>query len=78
MWRNSCCHDIDMLCWLFPNAISIEFDSDYKVDPSKSVVQIKGLIKHKTAASSTAFAIDYCKEYGSYVQRVVADGVCYG
>lgn len=58
--RNSCCHDVDLLAWLFPDS-KIAFDAEKSnFDETDSVIQLQGKIKHKDSSSSE-FHIDYAK-----------------
>lgn len=80
--RNSCCHDVDMLCWLFPESmLTFAHGGDAGGGPAlvaaTSTINLAGTLVHKDG-SSTSVAINYCKGHGSYVQRVTVDSRCFG
>ena len=78
--RNSVCHDVDMLCWLFP-ASTLTFAYGAGAGPAvvaaNSTINLAGTVQHPDG-STTSVAINYCKEHPSYVQRVTVDSQCFG
>ena len=76
VFNNSCCHDIDMLNWLLPDAIKLTWDTATR-SSAGSVVEMAGKAQFSDGRE-TAVSISYCKEHTSYVQRVTVDGKCFG
>jgi myo-inositol 2-dehydrogenase/D-chiro-inositol 1-dehydrogenase len=75
--RNSCCHDVDVVCWLFPDA-NIEWLAETKrLDPKTSTIEIDARATHGDGRT-TEVLLRYRKEWPSYVQRVTVDSLCFG
>eukprot|EP00941_MAST-03F_sp_MAST-3F-sp1_P000585 g585.t1 len=75
--RNSCCHDVDLICWLFPNADIEWIQETAKYSATEgSVIEIDCTVTYKS--KKTKVQLRYRKEHPSYVQRVTVDGRCYG
>ena len=76
VFNNSCCHDIDMLNWLLPDAVKLIWETASR-SSAGSVVEMAGKAVFADGGE-TVVSISYCKEHPSYVQRVTVDGQCFG
>lgn len=92
--RNSMCHDVDLIHWLFsgdhdtngvtatiPSEVSIQFIACV-TDVRTSHIELTGQVTVNRPAPqrplSIYLKIVYCKEHTSYVQKCVLDGVIFG
>uniref|UniRef100_A0A7S2S5G1 Gfo/Idh/MocA-like oxidoreductase N-terminal domain-containing protein n=1 Tax=Mucochytrium quahogii TaxID=96639 RepID=A0A7S2S5G1_9STRA len=68
---NSLSHDIDMVCWLFPDFCSFE-TKDVFAEPKNSEIRVNAVLT-RSNGSLVQVQIRYKKAYPSYVQRVTLD-----
>ena len=68
--RNSVCHDVDMLGFLFPDS-DVAFTSS-NTSPQNSGIELSGTISLQSG-ESVAFDIVYAKCHASYVQEVAVE-----
>jgi predicted dehydrogenase len=85
--KNSMCHDIDLLSWIFPSDTT---QGDFKTavkftscvtDVNTSLIELHGVVNVETtmATQTIPLKITYSKaHYSSYVQKINIDGESFG
>ena len=69
--KNSMCHDLDMLFFLWPDAERVELTKACIDDASTSAISLSGkIVLGENAGDSVLFTIHYKKQHSSYVQKV--------